>query len=105
MNQDDKKANVAYMVTEPRRRFYMNMAKMEEPITVITPHTTMERLLIAPSMVPISIALAVPSAWAEQPMAIPLAIGSWMRNSLRNFSAKILPSTPVTMMTTTETET
>ena len=54
----------------------MNRAKIEAPTTVITPQTTMLRLLMAPSMVPISIAFAVPSAWAEQPMAIPLAIGS-----------------------------
>ena len=78
---------------------------MDEPTTVITPQTTMLRLLMAPSMVPISIAFAVPNAWAEQPMAIPLAIGSLMERSFRNFSAKMLPSTPVTMMTTTETET
>ena len=50
----------------------MNRAKIEAPTTVITPQTTMLRLLMAPSMVPISIALAVPRAWAEQPMAITL---------------------------------
>ena len=36
--------------------------KIEAPITVQSPHTTIARLLIAPSTSPISIALAVPTA-------------------------------------------
>ena len=49
---------------------------MDAPITVISPDTAMERLLIAPSISPISIALEVPIAWDAVPIAIPLAIGS-----------------------------
>ena len=35
------------------------------------PLTTIERLLIAPSTAPISIAFAVPTAWEAVPMAMP----------------------------------
>ena len=76
---------------------------MDAPATVSMPLTTMDKLLIAPSTAPISIAFAVPTAWDDVPMAMPLAMGSLMRMSLRNFSAKILPSTPVMMIETTDT--
>lgn len=83
--------------------FYKNSAKIDAPATVSMPLTTMDKLLIAPSTAPISIAFAVPTAWDDVPMAMPLAMGSLMRMSLRNFSAKILPSTPVMMIETTDT--
>ncbi len=51
---------------------------MEAPITVNKPATAIARPLMAPSISPISIAFAVPMAWEEVPMAIPLAIGSWI---------------------------
>ena len=51
---------------------------MEAPITVNRPATAIERLLIAPSTGPISIAFAVPIAWAEVPRASPFAIGSFI---------------------------
>ena len=41
--------------------------------TVIIPVTAMARLLIAPSISPSSIALAVPIAWEEEPRARPFA--------------------------------
>lgn len=89
----------------PQNIHYINIANTEDSTTVITPQTTMDKLLIAPSTVPISIALAVPKAWAEHPMAIPFAIGSVIRNNFKNFSAKILPNTPVTIIATTDTDT
>ena len=41
--------------------------------TVIIPATPMERLLIAPSISPISKAFVVPNAWDDVPMATPMA--------------------------------
>ena len=55
---------------------HKNWANTEAPTTVSRPETAMDRLLMAPSTSPISMALAVPRAWAEEPMAIPLAMGS-----------------------------
>ena len=73
-----------------------------------TPHTTMERLLIEPSTAPISMALAVPTAWdalpmawADEPKAMPRATGWVMRSRASHFSATMLPRMPVRMMTAT----
>lgn len=55
---------------------YINCANIDAPTTVSNPDTTIDRLLIAPSISPISIALEVPIAWDAVPIAIPLAIGS-----------------------------
>ena len=79
----------------------MKWEKTEAPITVRRPQTTMERLLIAPSTEPISIAFAVPTAWELDPIAIPLAMGYSILNSIRTPSAITLPITPVITMTTT----
>ena len=75
---------------------------MDAPITVHRPHTTIARLLIAPSTSPSSIALAVPTAWDAVPIARPLEIGLLIRKSLQINSAAIFPSTPVMMITATE---
>ena len=80
-------------------------ANNEAPITVNIPLTTIERPLVAPSMVPISIAFAVPIACEALPIAIPFAMGSSILRSDKNFSAKMLPNTPDTMITTTVTDT
>ena len=56
--------------------FHQIIAKKDAPTTVKIPATTMDKLLKAPSIFPISIALAVPTAWEETPMAIPFATGS-----------------------------
>ena len=48
---------------------------MEAAITVKRPVTAIDKLLIAPSTSPISIALAVPIAWAEEPIPTPFATG------------------------------
>lgn len=69
--------------------------------TVIIPVTAMARLLIAPSISPSSIALAVPIAWEEEPRARPFAIGCVMRKILQMSSPKMFPSTPVTTITAT----
>ena len=58
-----------------------------------------ERLLIAPSTSPISIALAVPIACEEVPMAIPFATGSVILKSLHKTGARRFPSIPVTIIT------
>ncbi len=65
----------------------------------------MDRLLIAPSVSPISIALVVPIACEEVPIATPFAIGSVILNSLHTLSAMTFPITPVTIMTATVTDT
>lgn len=83
----------------------MNCANTDAPITVISPDTTMDKLLIAPSISPSSIALEVPIAWEAVPMAIPLAIGSSILKSLHTLSAHIFPSTPVNTMIATVMET
>ena len=62
--------------------FYINPANTDESATVSIPASAIERLLIAPSISPISIALAVPIAWAADPNASPLAIGSFILNIL-----------------------
>ena len=46
----------------------------------------MDKLLIAPSISPISIALAVPIAWEDAPKANPLEIGSVILNILQIIS-------------------
>ena len=61
----------------------------------------MARLLMAPSVSPISMALAVPMAWEAVPRARPLAMGSSIRKILYTNSAVILPRIPVTMITAT----
>ena len=74
---------------------------MDAPITVHRPHTTIARLLIAPSTSPSSIALAVPTAWDAVPIARPLEIGLLIRKSLQINSAAIFPSTPVITVVST----
>ena len=80
---------------------YINCANTDAPITVRRPATAIARLLMAPSISPSSIALAVPMAWAEVPSASPLAIGSSMRASLITVYAIIFPRTPVIIITAT----
>ena len=70
-------------------------------ITVSSPETTMERLLMAPVTSPIVMAFAVPMAWDALPMPMPCAIGSSMRKSFKIISAKILPNKPVNTMAAT----
>ena len=82
--------------------YYQNSeAKREAVTTVSIPARAMERELMAPSTSPISRAFTVPRAWLEQPIAMPLAMGSLIRNSLQIGSAKILPSIPEMMMEAT----
>lgn len=81
---------------------YIKFAKTDAPTTVQRPHTTIARLLIAPSTSPISIALAVPTAWAAVPMASPLDTAWRIRKNLHTDSAAIFPSTPVMIMVATE---
>lgn len=83
----------------------MKWAKMEAPTTVSRPHTTMDKLLIAPSICPISIALAVPTACELEPIAIPFAIDSSILNNLRTHSAITFPMTPVITITITASDT
>ena len=65
----------------------------------------MDKLLIAPSVSPISIAFVVPIACEAVPIATPFAIGSVILNSLHTPSAITFPMTPVTIMTATVTGT
>ena len=69
--------------------------------TVMQPATAIDRLLMAPSMRPISIALAVPITWVDVPMAIPLATGCSIFNILHICSPAMLPNNPVMMMAAT----
>ena len=52
-------------------------------------------------LTPATVCLAVPMAWEEVPRAIPLAMGSRIRNILQTVSANIFPITPVTIITAT----
>ena len=61
----------------------------------------MARLLMAPSISPISIAFAVPMACADAPNASPLETGSVILNSLQSVSPNIFPKTPVITITAT----
>ncbi len=79
----------------------MNRAKIEAPTTVITPQTTMLRLLMAPQMVPIFHRLGSTQCMGRTADGDTLGYRLLDGEKLRNFSAKILPSTPVTMITTT----
>ena len=87
------------------RCIYRKLANAAAPMTVSKPETTMDRLLMAPSIPPSYMALAVPMAWEALPMATPRAMGSVMRKSLQALSAKILPKMPVRMMTATVMDT
>ena len=60
----------------------------------------MDRLLIAPSVSPSSMARVVPMAWDALPMATPFATRSSTRISFKKPSATMLPSTPVMQMAT-----
>ena len=77
------------------------MAKTDAPMTVISPDTAIERLLMAPCTSPSSNAFAVPTACEAVPRESPTAIGSLIPNSLHIYSPMIFPNTPVTMMTAT----
>ena len=55
---------------------HMKFANTDAPATVSNPATTIDRPLIAPSTSPSSMALAVPSACAAEPMPTPFAMGS-----------------------------
>ena len=81
--------------------FYINPANTDESTTVSIPATAIDKLLIAPSISPISIALAVPIACAADPNASPLAIGSFILNILHISSPNIFPRTHVTTITAT----
>ena len=61
----------------------------------------MERLLIAPSTSPISMAFVVPTAWEADPMAIPFATGSVIWNIRQTDYSIMFPIIPVIMITAT----
>ena len=63
--------------------------------TVIIPATPMERLLIAPSISPISKAFVVPNAWDDVPMATPMATSFFILNTLHTIGAITAPIIPV----------
>ena len=69
--------------------------------TVIMPATATERLLIAPSISPISIAFDVPMTCVAVPMAIPLAMGCFIRSMRHMSSPAILPMSPVNIIADT----
>jgi len=82
-------------------RNYIILAKIDADMTVISPATATERLLIAPSISPISRAFVVPIAWDAVPIARPFATGSFILKIFKTASAIILPSTPVMIITAT----
>ena len=63
--------------------------------TVIIPATPMERLLIAPSISPISKAFVVPNAWDDVPIATPMATSFFILNTLHTIGAMTAPIIPV----------
>ena len=58
--------------------FYMKLANTDAITTVHNPAMAIARLLMAPSISPISMALVVPMAWEAEPIAMPFATGSVM---------------------------
>ena len=70
---------------------YNSVANIGAAITVRIPATAMERLLIAPSISPSSNAFAVPSACAEDPIAIPFATDSSILKTRQIVSANKFP--------------
>ena len=66
-----------------------------------SPDTAMARLLMAPSISPISMAFVVPMAWEAEPMAIPFATGSVMWKRRQTVSAMMLPMIHVMIMQAT----
>ena len=69
------------------------------------PQIPMARPLMAPSVRPISSALAVPMPWAQAPMPSPAAMGSFTRNSFTRKGAVRLPRMPVKITAATVMET
>ena len=61
----------------------------------------MDKLLIAPSISPISIAFVVPITWAPVPIATPFAIGFLILKIRHTGSAHMLPTIPVNMIAAT----
>ena len=61
----------------------------------------MDKLLIAPSISPISIAFAVPMACEAVPIPIPFATGLVILKILQTTSASMFPRTPVMIITAT----
>lgn len=57
-------------------KIYRKFAKIDAPTTVNILATTIERLLMAPSISSMSMVLVVSMAWAEVPIAISFAIDS-----------------------------
>ena len=68
---------------------YKKLANTLAPTTVSIPATAIERLLIAPSISPISIAFAVPTACDDVPIATPYAMGCVILSILDRKSAGI----------------
>lgn len=68
---------------------------MDARTTVMSPATTMDRLLIAPSTSPSSMAFDVPIAWELVPSAKPLEIACRIRKHLQINSPMIFPRIPV----------
>ena len=66
---------------------------------VSTPASAIARLLMAPSISPISNAFAVPIAWEAEPMATPAANGSVIFKTLHSHRAVRLPVMPVRIIT------
>lgn len=83
----------------------MNVAKMIAAATVMQPATATERLLMAPSISPISMAFAVPITCEAVPMATPLAMGCFTPVSLQMISPAMLPNSPVRMIEATVIDT
>ena len=79
----------------------MSPSKKIAAATVIHPATATERLLIAPSISPISIAFAVPITCVAVPIDIPFAMGCFMRRTRHIYSPAMLPVRPVMMIADT----
>lgn len=80
---------------------YIRFSNIRAAATVINPATATDKLLIAPSTSPSSIALEVPITCADVPIAIPLATGCFIPKILHNLSPIILPVSPVIIIAAT----
>ena len=84
-----------------KQTFYINPLKRIAANTVIKPATATERLLMAPSTSPNSIALEVPMTCDAVPMATPLAIGFFMPKIRQMTSPAMFPNSPVIIIDAT----
>ena len=79
------------------RTIFINYTVINKLMTTeIMPQMPMAMELMAPWSSPISLALVVPRAWEQAPVASPCATGSLIKNHLAKSGAQTTPVRPAT---------